>query len=324
MIDLTELYVHWWAGRSQVQLSDSLGIDRKTVRKYLAPAEAEVEAGTLVPGTVMTGADWRDRIATWFPSIADAGLRQVTWPAIEAHRDWIKGQLEAGVTQATIHQRLVAEHGLTASVASLRRWVAGHLPEETRRGRRQEVRVLRAPAEPGSEAQIDYGRLGRWTDPVTGKAVTVWAFVMVLACSRHLFVRPVVKMDQEAWTRAHVEAFGFFGGVPARLVPDNLKTGVDRPDLYDPRLNRSYAELATHYDTLVDPARAAVDRASRTWSGRCPMCGTRSGAAGISARWPRCRPPRSTGAATLPGGGRTAAWTAPPRRRCSPLSSSPR
>jgi hypothetical protein len=64
VIDLTELYVHWWAGRSQVQLSDSLGIDRKTVRKYLAPAEAEVEAGTLVPGTVMTGADWRARIGS--------------------------------------------------------------------------------------------------------------------------------------------------------------------------------------------------------------------------------------------------------------------
>ena len=41
-------------------------------------------------------------------------------------------------------------------------------------------------------------------------------------------------MDQRAWTECHVAAFAFFGGVPARLVPDNLKTGVDRPDLYDP------------------------------------------------------------------------------------------
>jgi hypothetical protein len=40
-------------------------------------------------------------------------------------------------------------------------------------------------------------------------------------------------------------------------VPDNLKTGVDKPDLYDPKINRSYAELAEHYGTLVDPARAA-------------------------------------------------------------------
>ena len=72
-------------------------------------------------------------------------------------------------------------------------------------------------------------------------------------------MRPVLRMDQEAslcLTRCHVEAFAFFNGVPARLVPDNLKTGVDKPDLYDPQINRSYAELAAHYGTLVDPARA--------------------------------------------------------------------
>lgn len=57
--------------------------------------------------------------------------------------------------------------------------------------------------------------------------------------------------------RAHVAAFEFFGGVPARLVPDNLRTGVTKPDLYDPKLNRAYAELAAHYGCLVDPARAS-------------------------------------------------------------------
>jgi transposase len=117
--------------------------------------------------------------------------------------------------------------------------------------------VLRPyPAEPGAEAQVDYGRLGRWLDPAAGKPVTVWAFVMVLACSRHMFVRPVIRLDQQVWSECHVKAFAFFGGVPARLVPDNLKTGVDRPDLYDPKINRAYAELAAHYRFLPDPARA--------------------------------------------------------------------
>ena len=46
MVDLTELFVHWEAGRSQVQIAQSLGLDRKTVRKYLAPVVAE----GLVPG----------------------------------------------------------------------------------------------------------------------------------------------------------------------------------------------------------------------------------------------------------------------------------
>ena len=68
----------------------------------------------------------------------------------------------------------------------------------------------------------------------------MWAFSMVLACSRHMFVLPVLSMDQQAWTAAHVAAFEFFDGAPARLVPDNLRTGVVRADLYDPQLNRSY------------------------------------------------------------------------------------
>jgi hypothetical protein len=58
-------------------------------------------------------------------------------------------------------------------------------------------------------------------------------FAIVLCASRHLFVQPVIVMDQHAWARAHVEAFEFFGGIPARIVADNLKTEVDKPDLYD-------------------------------------------------------------------------------------------
>jgi transposase len=78
--------------------------------------------------------------------------------------------------------------------------VAANVPEETRRS---QVRVLRPwPAEPGAEAQIDYGRLGRWLDPAAGKLVTVWAFVMVLSCSRHLFVRPVIRLTSRRGANA--------------------------------------------------------------------------------------------------------------------------
>jgi transposase len=56
----------------------------------------------------------------------------------------------------------------------------------------------------------------------------VWAFIMVLACSRHMFVRPVVVMDQGAWVAAHVAAFGFFGGAPRRVVSDNLEDRGDQ------------------------------------------------------------------------------------------------
>jgi hypothetical protein len=70
-----------------------------------------------------------------------------------------------------------------------------------------------------------------------------------------MFASPAVSMTQRAWTEAHVAAFEF-PGVPKKLTPDNLKAGVWKPDLYDPKINRGYAELARHYGCLVDPARA--------------------------------------------------------------------
>jgi len=53
-----------------------------------------------------------------------------------------------------------------------------------------------------------------------------------------------------------VAGFDFWGGVPARLVPDNLGSGILKADLYDPKFNRGYEELAHHYGILIDPARA--------------------------------------------------------------------
>ena len=126
-------------------------------------------------------------------------------------------------------------------------------------------------------------------------------------------------MDQRAWTEAHVAAFAFFGGVPARLVPDNLKTGVDRPDLYDPKINRSYAELAAHYGCLVDPARALEAPGQAAGRAADALCaGQLLAGPGVHRRWRRCRPRRSR---WCRGGRRAAAhagrWTAPPRPRCS-------
>jgi len=52
-----------------------------------------------------------------------------------------------------------------------------------------------------------------------------------------------------------VRSFEFFGGVPAQLVPDNLKAGVTKACFYDPEINRTYGDMAAHYDTAIVPAR---------------------------------------------------------------------
>jgi hypothetical protein len=98
--------------------------------------------------------------------------------------------------------------------------------------------------------------VGRWFDPDAGRARKLYAFLMTLSHSRHAFLYPVVGEDAASWLDGHVAAFAFFGAVPRRLVVDNLKDGVVRASLYDPALNRTYAEMAEHYGTLVDPCRS--------------------------------------------------------------------
>ena len=249
MVDVTEILEHWYAGRPKVEVARSLGVDAKTVRRYVAPAEA---AWMAPGGPPVTPEQWRVLARQWFPQIAGTGVRQVSWRHIAVHHDRIAA-LVGVVPVSVIHQRLRDEQGLEASVASVRRYVRAHFPDGTRP---EEVRMARPPVPPGTEAQVDYGYLGLWPDPATGRRRRVWAFSMVLPYSRHLFIRPAVSMTQRAWTEAHVAAFEFFGGAPRRLVPDNLKAGVCKPDLYDPKINRAYAELARHYGCLVDPARA--------------------------------------------------------------------
>src|SRR5271166_5329817 len=109
VIDVTEILMHWHAGRSKNEMAGSLGVDRKTLRKYIAP----VAAGIVPGGPAKSEEEWAELVRGWFPQLADTRLRQVTWPAISGHHDYITGQLKAGVRMSTIHQRLRDEHGLT-------------------------------------------------------------------------------------------------------------------------------------------------------------------------------------------------------------------
>ena len=65
------------------------------------------------------------------------------------------------------------------------------------------------------------------------------------------------------WIGSHTRAFAFFGGVAAMTVSDNLKSGVIKACFYEPAVNRSYAEMAAHYDTAIVPARPYKLRATR-------------------------------------------------------------
>jgi len=245
--DIVEIYMHWQADESVRRIAKSLGLDRNTVRKYIRPAE---EAG-FQPGAARTEADWAEFVKRTFPEVADPTNRHKVFEEIGRHHDRIKKDL-AENKASTVWQRLHDEAGLQASLTSFRRYIHAVMPETVLA---KEITVWRPEVPPGEEGQVDFGRLGKWTDPVTGKARMVWAFVMVLAYSRHMFVKPVFRMDAKTWVECHLLAFEFFGGVPRRIALDNLKDGVLKPSIYDPAINRDYAQMASHYGVLVDPCR---------------------------------------------------------------------
>jgi transposase len=247
--DIIEILLHWQAGRSQRRIARSLGVDRNTVRKFVTLAES---LGYHVGGTALSAEEWAALLATHAPELGEPHPHADVLAEIGRYRDAIVAALQTN-TPATVWQRLHDEQGLRGSRRSFYRYIATSLPEYAHQ---VQPTVLRDDPPPGHEVQIDYGYLGLWTDPELGKARKLWAFCMVLSHSRHMFVHVVPKMDQEAWIAAHIAAFAFFGGTPLLLVVDNLKAGVLRPDLYDPQINRGYAELAAHYGVLIDPCRA--------------------------------------------------------------------
>ena len=92
-------------------------------------------------------------------------------------------------------------------------------------------------------------------DSITGEVHEACVFVATMGASNYTYAEAFWTMELQDWIEAHVRAFSFLGGVPDLTVPDNPKTGVTKACFYDPVLNRTYAELAEHYNTTIVPTR---------------------------------------------------------------------
>ena len=97
-------------------------------------------------------------------------------------------------------------------------------------------------------------------DEMTGTVAPAWLFVATMGASNYTYAKASFSQDLYAWTSLHVHAFQFLGAVPLITVPDNLKAGVSRPCRYEPEINPTYQEMATHYGTTIIPARVAKPR----------------------------------------------------------------
>ncbi len=108
----------------------------------------------------------------------------------------------------------------------------------------------------GDKLFVDYsGKKPHIIDVATGEPIEVELFVAVLGASNYTYAEVTRSQTVPDWVGSHVRAFEYFQGVPAAVVPDQLKSGVTKSCRYEPGVQRTYDELARHYDTVIFPAR---------------------------------------------------------------------
>ena len=227
-------------GLSTREMALGLAIGRTTLREYLSRA--------------------RDAGLSWpLPdALSDADLEHVLFPRRSADSsqpipqpDWTYVHAELrrkGVTLSLLWQEYREVHtdgyGYSRYCELYTRW----------EGKLSPVMRQRHPA--GERLFVDYA--GHTIDvacPKTGEIRTAQIFVAALGASNYTYVEATWTQSLPDWISSHVRAFAFLGGVPAQVVPDNLKAAVIKACFYDPAINRTYGDMAAHYDTAIVPAR---------------------------------------------------------------------
>lgn len=244
-LQIRQLLHHLRANHSERAIREDTGIARDTIRRYKRWAK---QHDLLQMSALPDDAQLQILLDQTLPPL----LPPQNVSSVEPYADLVATLRKQKVEMAALFARL-QERGYVGSYASVYRFV------KKREAKTPEV-TLRVETPPGYEAQVDFGEVGRFLDPATGAMRKTYVFVMTLSFSRHLYAELVFDQKALTWLACHTRAFAFFGGVPHRVVIDNLKAGIQKACWDDPEVNRSYAELAEHYAFLIAPCRPATPK----------------------------------------------------------------
>lgn len=228
------------AGISKSQISQIVGVSRKTIRDYVERCESasirfvevqmmdeQVLRQRLYPETEKTVVAERD-IADWMWVHQEMQRKGVTlhllWEEMSAKDDHL-----CGYSQFCRHYA-VWKKGLNLS--------------------------MRQDHKAGEKLFVDYaGQTVPIIDQHTGEIRQAQIFVATLGASNYTYAEATWSQALPEWLSSHCNAFEFLGGVTELVIPDNLKSGVHKPCRYEPENNPEYQEWAIHYNVAVMPAR---------------------------------------------------------------------
>jgi transposase len=255
-------------GWSQRRIADELGINRETVARHLRQADPPPKPAIAPPGSAAPDGAPKPANAPPGPeggggepelTVAAPGSRPDPQPrgsgrasGCEPWRDQIRAKCDLGLTAQRIYQDLAADHGFAGTYYCVRRFV-----------RRLEVAhdlpFRRIECDPGDEAQVDFGTGAPVVGP-DGKRRKTHVLRVVLSHSRKGSSEAVDRQTTDDFLRCLEDAFRHFGGVPRRLILDNLKAAVKRADWFDPEINPKVRSFGEHYGTVFLPTRPYTPR----------------------------------------------------------------
>ncbi len=237
-------------GERQRAIERATGHSRSTIRRWLRAArKLGWEPGEGEPDELIAIA-----VAQRVRPVRDEAEPGESQALLLPHREQIQAWLapadEGRGLRLTKVQQLLFRQGIDVPYSSLHRFAVQHCGFADRR----RVTVRRAETAPGELAEVDFGQLGLVWDPEAERRRVHHALIVTLAHSRHQYVYITPSQKIPDLIAGLEEAWAFFGGVPARVVLDNLKAAITKADRYDPVFQRTFAEYAAHRGFVIDAA----------------------------------------------------------------------
>jgi len=210
MLEITEVLRQWVAGAGRRQIARRLGLDPKTVRRYLRAAErCGLTAG--MDSAALSEA----RVTAVVTALRGSGERPYGegWQTCAAHRAFIEERLRAGVRLSKI-RRLLVRQGVRLPRATLYRFATAVLGA----GRRAPT-IPVADGVPGEELYVDTGWMTTLEPDATGRRRRFRAWLFTPSVSRYRFVYPCFGETTTSAIETCEAVWAFYGGVLRVLIP---------------------------------------------------------------------------------------------------------
>ncbi|MBK9284770.1 MAG: IS21 family transposase [Sphingobacteriaceae bacterium] len=230
-------------GRSKLLIAQQTGIARNTIKKY-------------IKAFIQSGQSYDEINSLSDKDLEDLFIQPDEKPLTEKHRILFdlfpqldKELRKKGITRQILWQEYKQQYPDGVGRSQFNHYFA--------QWKKQVNPRMRMDHKAGDKLYVDFaGDKLQIIDKQTGEIQDVEVFVAVLGASQLTYAEAVMTQQKEDFIGACENALHYYGGVPAAIVPDNLKSAVTKSSKYEPVLNETFADFAQHYNTAILPARA--------------------------------------------------------------------